>query len=317
MSFSSKAKNELALIRTEAKCCNRAELSGIIRVSGALEFGGLTVINLRITTENPAVARLVFILLKKVYKLHSGLVMKENKMLNKHHLYEIYIEKANDILLDLDLLRLEGDSILLNDAFPEKLVSKKCCKKAYLRGVFLGGGSISAPEKSYHMELITHNQTYAEQLADFMNSQFNLGAKTTLRKKNYIVYLKESEKIVDFLNVIGAHKTLLDYENVRIIKQMRNNVNRVVNCETANLSKTIDAAYEQIAAIRILDDHIGLEALPERLREIARIRVDNPEASLKELGELVSPPIGKSGVNHRLKKILEMAEKYNIGRGMV
>lgn len=317
MSFSSKAKNELARIRTEGICCNRAELSGIVRVSGSLEFAGKNLMNLRIVTENPAVARLIFILFKKVYRLHSDLVMKENKTLNKHHLYEIYIKNANEILTDLDILRVEEDSYLLNDQLPKNLLKKNCCKKAYLRGIFLGGGSLSAPEKSYHLELITHNDYYADELVNFMNTHYNLGAKYTLRKKNYIVYMKESEKIVDFLNIISAHQTLLAYENVRIIKQMRNDVNRVVNCETANLTKTIDASYEQINAIKIIDETEGLDSLPDRLREIAYARLENPESSLKELGESLSPPIGKSGVNHRLKKLLEIADTIQRRRGIL
>ncbi len=315
MSFSSKAKNELALIRTEGKCCNRAELSGIVRVSGVLEFGGRNRMDLRITTENPAVARLIFILFKKIYKQHSELIMKENRNLNKHHSYEIFIENANAILTDLDILRLTEDGYELNDDLPESLLKKQCCKKAYLRGIYLGGGSLSAPEKSYHLELITHNQQFADQLVSFMNSNYDLGSKSTIRKKNFIVYIKESEKIVDFLNVIGAHQTLLDYENVRIIKQMRNNVNRVVNCETANLTKTIDASYIQINAIKAIDDYEGIESLPEKLQDIAYIRLENPDASLKELGEMASPPIGKSGVNHRLKKIIEIAENIQRRRG--
>lgn len=315
MSFSSKAKNELALIRTEGKCCNRAELSGIVRVSGVLEFGGRNRMDLRITTENPAVARLVFILFKKIYKQHSELIMKENRNLNKHHSYEIFIENANAILIDLDILRLTEDSYELNDDLPEGLLKKQCCKKAYLRGIYLGGGSLSAPEKSYHLELITHNQQFADQLVAFMNFNYELGSKSTIRKKNFIVYIKESEKIVDFLNVIGAHQTLLDYENVRIIKQMRNNVNRVVNCETANLTKTIDASYVQINAIKAIDDYEGLESLPDRLQDIAYLRLEHPDASLKELGEMASPPIGKSGVNHRLKKIMEIAENIQRRRG--
>lgn len=315
MSFSSKAKNELALIRTEGKCCNRAELAGIVRVSGVLEFGGKNRMDLRITTENPAVARLVFILFKKIYKQHSELIMKENRNLNKHHSYEIYIENANTILTDLDIFRVTEDSYELNDDLPDGLLKKQCCKKAYLRGIYLGGGSLSAPEKSYHLELITHNQQFADQLVAFMNSNYDLGSKSTIRKKNFIVYIKESEKIVDFLNVIGAHQTLLDYENVRIIKQMRNNVNRVVNCETANLTKTIDASYVQINAIKTIDDYEGLETLPDRLQDIAYLRLENPDASLKELGEMASPPIGKSGVNHRLKKILEIADNIQRRRG--
>ncbi len=310
MSFSSKSKNEVVHIRSEGPCCNRAQLSGIIRVCGMIELGGLNTLNLRVTTENPAVARLVFILLKKLFKYQGKLTMRENKNLNKHHSYELLVKGSNEMLSELGILNLELGSMVLNDGLPLGLIEKPCCKRAYLRGVYLGSGSLSAPNKSYHLEIITHNEAYAEALAAFINTTFELGAKYTARKKNFIVYIKESEKIVDFLNIIGAHQTLLEYENVRIIKQMRNNVNRVVNCETANLNKTVNASYEQIFAIETLDRAIGLSALPERLREIAELRLDNPEATLVELGELLIPPIGKSGVNHRLKKIVEMASKY-------
>jgi hypothetical protein len=311
MSFSSTSKNELSRIRSEGRCCNKAELSGIIRVSGALEFGGKNAMNLRIVTENPAVARLVFVLLKKGYKLHTELIMKENKILNKHHSYEMFIEHANELLTDLDILRLDGDAYLLNDKLPHNLIKKSCCRKAYLRGIYLGGGSLSAPEKSYHLELITHNEYFASQLVNFINDTYDLGTKMTARKKNYIVYIKESEKIVDFLNIIGAHQTLLEYENIRIIKQMRNNVNRVVNCETANLTKTADAAFEHLQAIEAIEESVGLDYLDDKLREMAELRTENPEATLKELGEMSSPPIGKSGVNHRLKKIMEIAEQIS------
>lgn len=309
MSFSSTAKNELARIKTEGRCCNRAELSGIIRVSGALEFGGKNMMNLRVVTENPAVARLIFVFLKKLYQLNTELIMKENKVLNKHHSYEMFIENANALLTDLSILKMDGGAYLLNDDLPIGILKKNCCKKAYLRGIFLGGGSLSAPEKSYHLELITHNEFYAEQLVLFINDLYDLGAKVTARKKNFIVYIKESERIVDFLNVIGAHQTLLEYENIRILKQMRNNVNRVVNCETANLTKTADAAFEHIHAIEAIIETVGLDYLDDRLREIAEVRLENPEATLKELGEMLTPTIGKSGVNHRLKKIIEISEQ--------
>lgn len=310
MSFSSKAKNEVVHIRTEGPCCNRAQLSAMIRVSGALELGGFKTLNLRVTTENPAVARLVFILLKKLYKHQGELTMKENKNLNKHHTYEIFVQNANHILLDLEILKKHDDDIVIHETLPTALLKKSCCKRAYVRGVYLGSGSLSAPSKSYHLEIITHSEVYAEALTEGLNNWFELSAKFTARKNNFIVYIKESEKIVDFLNVIGAHQMLLEYENVRIIKQMRNDVNRVVNCETANLNKTINAAYDQVNAIELIEKHEGLSSLPDKLIEIAQLRLDNPDASLSELGEMLIPPMGKSGVNHRLKKIMAIAEKY-------
>lgn len=309
MSFSSQSKNEVARIHTEGKCCNRAQLAGIVRVSSSLELVGFKQINLRITTENAAVARWIFSFTKKLYQLSGSLSMKENKTLHRHHSYDIFIEKANDILVNLGIIGPEGNIFEIVSEMPDFIFQKECCKRAYLRGVYLGSGSLSDPGKSYHFEIVCHDETYAGNLVVFLNSFYDLSSKYTMRKQNFIVYIKESEKIVDFLNIIGAHQTLLEFENIRIIKQMRNNVNRVVNCETANLNKTIDAAYDQIQAIEYLEKSLGLHSIPEKLREVAEKRLDNPDATLLELGEMLNPPIGKSGVNHRLKKIIQLAEK--------
>ena len=179
-------------------------------------------------------------------------------------------------------------------------------KKAYLRGAFLGGGSISDPEKNYHMEFVTNNEDYANSLRDLINS-FGLNSKIVARKNSFVVYLKESEQISDLLSMIGAYQALLSLQSTKIVKEMRNNVNRIVNCETANLSKTVNAAVRQVENIKLIHNKIGISSLPENLQEIALLRVENEDMSLKELGEMLNPPISKSGVNHRLKKIEQIA----------
>ena len=179
-------------------------------------------------------------------------------------------------------------------------------KKAYLRGAFLGGGSISDPEKNYHMEFVTNNEDYANSLRDLINS-FGLNSKIVARKNSFVVYLKESEQISDLLSMIGAYQALLSLQSTKIVKEMRNNVNRIVNCETANLSKTVNAAVRQVENIKLIQNKIGISSLPENLQEIALLRVENEDMSLKELGEMLNPPISKSGVNHRLKKIEQIA----------
>jgi len=196
---------------------------------------------------------------------------------------------------------------IFRDTVEGLLIQQSCCKRAYIRGAFLASGSISDPEKSYHFEVVCRTMEQAKQLQDVINS-FEMEAKIVERKKHFVVYLKEGSQIVDILNVMEAHVALMNLENVRILKEMRNSVNRKVNCETANISKTVNAAVKQLEDIVYIRDTIGLDALPDGLREMAELRLEYPEAPLKELGTYLNPPVGKSGVNHRLRKISTIAE---------
>lgn len=193
------------------------------------------------------------------------------------------------------------------EALDGLLLQQGCCKRAYIRGAFLAAGSISNPDKSYHFEIVCRYMEQARQLQDVINS-FALDAKIVERKNHFVVYLKEGSQIVDILNVMEAHVALMNLENVRILKEMRNAVNRKVNCETANISKTVNAAVKQVEDIIFIRDTIGFHNLPDNLREIAELRLEYPEAPLKELGTYLNPPVGKSGVNHRLRKISLLAE---------
>jgi len=185
----------------------------------------------------------------------------------------------------------------------------QCCRKAFLRGAFLAGGSISDPEKTYHLELTSRTRLQAQQLSRILGT-FKLKARIIMRKGSFVTYLKEGENIVDFLNIIGAHSALMELENVRILKGMRNTVNRIVNCETANLEKTVNASIRQVENIKYIAENIGFDTLPESLRDIAELRLEYNDANLVELGQLLTPPIGKSGVNHRLRKLDQIAEKH-------
>ncbi len=305
MSFTSKIKNDLSKMTQDSKKCQKAELSGVIRSSGIVEMEGFHQVNLTVRTENAAVARMVFIFFKKIYKLHTELLIKKGSGVKKGNQYEMTLDGAEEILLDLGIIENLEEFLKVVNGVPEFVFEDENCLRSYLRGVFLGCGSVSNPEKSYHLEFSLHSESYARSLMATLNG-YDLGAKTIPRKTGFIVYIKESEKIVDLLNIIGAHTALLDFENVRILKDMRNQVNRLVNCETANLNKTVNAAYTQIAVIKDLDDHVGIEQLPEGLKQLAELRMENPELSLKELGEMMTPPIGKSGVNHRFKKMESM-----------
>ncbi|THE14120.1 DNA-binding protein WhiA [Bacillus timonensis] len=312
MSFASETKKELTNLDIK-DCCAKAELSALIRMNGALSFSNQKVV-VDIQTENAAIARRIYTLLKKCYNVGVELLVRKKMRLKKNNVYIVrLIEDAKDILEDLKIF--EGFS--LQQEISPALVAKKCCKRSYLRGAFLAGGSVNNPEtSSYHLEIFSLYKDHNDSLCELMNV-FDLNAKTLERKKGYITYLKEAEKITEFLNVIGAHQALLRFEDVRIVRDMRNSVNRLVNCETANLNKTIGASIRQVENIRYIDETVGLGILPDKLREIAELRVAYQDVTLKELGEMVtSGKISKSGINHRLRKIDEIADKLRAGQSI-
>ncbi|WP_043930305.1 DNA-binding protein WhiA [Bacillus sp. EB01] len=310
MSFASETKKELTNI--EAKpCCQKAELSALIRMNGSLSYSNRKLV-VDIQTENAAIARRIYTLIKKNYQTEVELLVRKKMRLKKNNVYIVRLARyTKEILEDLMII---GEGFTINHAISAELLKKKCCKRAYLRGAFLAGGSVNNPEtSSYHFEIYSMYKEHNDSLCELMNT-FGLNSKTLERKKGYITYLKEAEKITEFLNIIGAHNALLRFEDVRIVRDMRNSVNRLVNCETANLNKTIGASLRQVENIRFIDRTVGLEILPGKLREIAELRVAYQDVTLKELGEMVSGgAISKSGINHRLRKIDEIAEKLRAG----
>ena len=314
MSFSSKVKGEICRYIDITKREALAEISAIMKVSGTIAFTGKG-LAFRITTENPSSARLIFTLLKEHFDIHSKLMVKKSNSLKKNNIYMVVIDAemgVKELLEETGILK-EIDGIMsLDYTIDPSFVDTIETKKAYIRGAFLGGGSISNPEKTYHLEFVTHSEEYANDLCALVNS-CGLNSKVIQRKNSFIIYIKEGEQIVDLLNILGAHTCLLELENIRIKKEMRNNVNRLVNCETANLSKTVNAAVRQVESIKLIRDSRGLKRLPQNLREIAELRLQYPEESLKELGQLLDPPVGKSGVNHRLRKIEKIAEEVRSG----
>ncbi len=323
MSFSSSVKNELCRIEVGHKCCLLSELAAVIRVSGAIRTAPNGDINIRIVTENAAFARKLFTSIKSIHNIYPEVITRKSKKLKKHISYILIITSsmgARNILESLGILSKCTDcksynNVVLDLSVLERgILKKSCCKKAYLRGAFLAGGSISDPEKTYHLEIANHSMELANETSYIMNN-FGLNAKVIKRKGAYIVYLKEGENIVDFLNIVGAHSSLMELENIRILKEMRNNVNRIVNCETANLEKTVNASVRQVENIKYIKENVGFDNLPDNLREIAELRLEYDNANLKELGEMLSPPLGKSGVNHRLRKLDEIAENVRELKG--
>lgn len=308
MSFSAKTKNELARIIPEKSCCQMAELAALVRMDGVIQISAGNRVTLNISTENAAVARKIFSMLKTLFNIHTEVLMRKGVRLKKHNSYLIRVgdpEKVQTILKAIGVLDLEGE---FAEGIYYEFLAKECCRRAYLRGVFLGGGSVSNPEGDYHLEIITSDAKHAEAICRLIR-RYKLPAKVGSRKNWQVVYLKGSEAIVALLNIIGAHTALLNFENVRIVKDMRNQVNRLVNCETANLNKTVNAAVRQLDSIRLVAKTLGIEKLPAGLRDVAEVRLQYPEVSLKELGELLDPPVGKSGVNHRIRKLEKLADK--------
>lgn len=311
MSFSVKVKNEICRYTDMGREEAAAELSAIMKVSGTLMFGSNRQFRFKVSTENPAIARFVFTLLKDKFEIHAKILMKKNNSLKKNNIYVVVIMEqvhVKSLLAEIGLFKEDGNIFSLDYSIPEIFFKKDIYKRAYIRGAFLGGGSISNPEKTYHLEFVTHNNDYACDLSRLIND-YGLNSKVIQRKSSFIVYLKEGEQIVNLLGLIGAHSSLLELENVRIMKDMRNNVNRLVNCETANLSKTVNAAVRQTESIKLIEREIGLMRLPANLREIAQLRLKYPDESLKQLGKMLNPPVGKSGVNHRLRRIEKIAEE--------
>lgn len=311
MSFSGDVKNEMARANAEKKCCMLAEIAGFIRMCGSVQLSGGGKMNLRITTENPAIARLFIKRIKNYFGVGAVLSIEQSNVLKKNRIYELTIEaedNAEQILRETGILRVKEGCNYFPDDISSDITKMRCCKKAYLRGAFMGAGTISNPDKSYHMEIVCSSEILASDIKKLINS-FGLRSKVAKRRNSYVVYLKESEQISDFLALLGASNQVLEFENIRIIKELRNKTNRIVNCESANMDKAINSAARQIESIRLIESKRGLDSLPVNLRSVAELRLENPESSLAELGALLKPPLQKSGVNHRFRKLEEIAEK--------
>lgn len=294
MSFSSEVKQELAVSFAKSRHCMLAELSAIINYTGKVSILKGEV-SLLLQTDNQLVREKYGVLLERLFHIEPrGRKMSQGETLKVLEGVKLW-NKANHCFKNTSVV----DGIL---------IQQNCCKRAFIRGAFLSAGSISNPNKGYHFEIVCTSLPQAKQIQSAMNS-FEADAKIVSRKKNQVVYVKEGTHIVDLLNVMGAHEALMNLENVRIVKEMRNSVNRQVNCETANISKTVNAAVRQIEDIVYIRDHMGLESLPDHLREMALLRLKYPDVPLKELGSYLNPPVGKSGVNHRLRKLSKIAEE--------
>jgi DNA-binding protein WhiA len=309
MSFSGEVKEELSRQTGNARHCQIAELAGVLLLCGTIHLSADDAPAIGLQTENIHAARKYAALLGRAFRIVPEVrVRRHGKRSVSYLLYVAEPEQAARVLQAVRLLSPEGG---LEEDIPlvhSRVVRNSCCRRAFLRGAFLAAGSVSDPNRSYHFEIVCDGEYQAEQLKELIRS-LSIDAKTVRRKKYSVVYVKEGAQIADLLGMMDARVALLKLENVRILKEMRGSVNRKVNCETANINKTVNAAVKQIEDIRYIRDTAGLSSLSNGLDEIARIRLQYPEATLKELGMLLHPAVGKSGVNHRLRKLSSIAEK--------
>jgi DNA-binding protein WhiA len=289
MSFSSNVKNELLGVMPEARHCKIAEIAAVYAILG--DRGNTA--GLAIRTENERLARKFFTLLKKAFNIEKDLRISTVER-GKRSAFRVELSDSG-----------KADDIRKATSHP-MLLSMECCRRSYLWGAFLAAGSISAPEKYYHLEIVCPDGDVAEMIRSTMRKLGLLG-KIAVRKGSSVVYLKEGDQIVQVLGEMGAGYALMDLENVRIMRDIRGKVNRQVNCETANLGKAVATGVRQREDILYIREQVGLGSLPKQLREMAEVRLAYPDAPLKDLGEYLDPKIGKSGVNHRLKKLSSIA----------
>ncbi len=305
MSYASEVKKELTGLEVHRGNA-KAELMALIRMNGSVGLANHQLV-LNVATESPAIARRIYTLIKDFYQIETDIFVRRKMKLKKNNTYVVRLRyHARELLTDLGII----DGLSIREDVPMELLKNDLMIRSYLRGAFLAGGSVNNPETSrYHLEIYSLYEEHNETIAKMIN-RYHLNARTTSRRSGYIVYLKEAEKIANFLQLIGATSSMLKFENIRIVRDMRNSVNRLVNCENANMDKVANASNRQIENIRLIDQRVGLNQLPPKLQMIAKTRLAHQEVSLKELGELVPDgPISKSGVNHRLRKINQYADK--------
>ena len=315
MSFALDVKKELTTIQVTKKCCQLAQIAGFLRVAGGVVYEGGGRMGVRVTTHSPAVARLFITLIKEYFGTKGSLSIDDAALpLSGARTYQLNITSemnAEGILREVNYIDVKEGLNYVTDGIDADIVKKRCCKKAYLRGLFLACGTVTDPAKAYHLELSCASEYLAGDVRKLVNS-FGLKARVARRRSRWVVYLKDSEQIADFLGIIGAASQLFKFENMRVTREVRGTANRISNCENANLQKSVNAAQRQIADIKLIEKNRGLDSLPSKLRQAAEARLENPELPLSELAAVMDPPLAKSGLNHRFAKLAEIAE--GIGR---
>jgi DNA-binding protein WhiA len=304
LSFTAQIKNEISALDALRDCCLTAELAALARVIGSIHLAPKPG-TLVLSTESPAVARKIFKLAKHIGWL-SAVTVRYYSRPRRYHLFIVQLplqQAGQSLLRKLGLADRRGR---LRDRLDQRILARGCCRRAFLRGCFLGSGFINRPGSDNHLEFVVGSSEAAEEI-DGVLAQFGLTAGVRERKSGFGVYLKEAEQLAEVLRIIGANQGMLAFENNRIIRDMRNQVNRLVNCETSNMDKSVRTGLEQAEMIKDIAASVGLSSLQPNLRRIAELRLEHPEASLADLGRLLDPPLGKSGVNHRLRELRRIA----------
>ena len=311
MSFTSDVKKELSTKIEKNAHCRVAVIAALISSCTDIKIDENDNYTLVFMTDTEVTAFMFATLIEKTFKYQAYITEKENPLAAHNVTYQVIIDDTNivrNVLDKINLVDKYGEMRENLSVDHNGTISRECCKRAYLKGAFMASGSVSDPNKDYHLEINCPSKAKADFIKDLMGC-FGVNAKILSRKENYMVYVKEGESIGDLLKVMGATVAVMELENVRILKDMSNYYNRQTNCDAANIKKTVTTARRQIDDIQFIIDHVGIDYLPEKLQQIAVLRLENPEVSLVELGELMEPSLGKSGVNHRLRKISEIANK--------
>jgi len=311
-SFGDAVKEELAHLPVRKRCCARAELAALVRSCGAVELlGGDRAagrVGLAVHTDRPAVARRIIQTAKALAPVQTEVMVERLRRLRKNLTYTVRMAPQPDLVPLLRRLGVLDRRGLIRDTGPDELLEKDCCRRSYLRGIFLGKGWVSAPDRGHHLELTADNTEEADFIGQLL-FDFGLPVRLNARKAAIVLYLKDAGQVSRFLSVVGAHTALLKFEDVRVFKEMKNRVNRQVNADTANAGKTADAGARQVAAIERLKTNGGFARLRPALQELAHLRLGNPEASLKELGEMMFPRVSKSAINHRMRELIHLGEE--------
>jgi len=309
VTFSERVKNELVR-RKKDECpeCAYAELGGFVHTAGSISILGRQRLSVTVEVDRPAIARRVFTLVKRLFGVHSVIAVRRSSRLGRHNTYVVNIPPSAQVTEVVRRLHVLDDDSSLTRGIPSRLVGDKCCQRAYLRGAFVVRGYVNDPVKGYHLEVTSNSFDHASDLVK-LTTKWDIKAKTTEHKQRHILYVKGADDVSRFLQVIGADMALLEFENVRAMKDVRNQVNREVNCETANVNKTVEAAARQIDDIRLIDREIGIRSLKKSLQDVAVLRLEMPSATMEELGQALTPAVSKSTVSYRFKRIAAIADE--------
>jgi cell division protein WhiA len=308
MIFSTEVKQELASVKTEKSCCVISELNALTQFCGTMTLLGNNRMNLFYRTKNATVAKRIFVLLKRKYAITAAPRLEKYTRFGGQRFYILQLnqEDSHKLLLALHILKTDKGALTFRGV-PRRTLIKKCCQRAFLRGAFLGAGSMTTHGKGYHLEFSTPLPERAETIRKIL-FKCDIAGKCIQRRGNAVLYIKDSEKIAIVLALMGASQALLQMENIRAQRSLRESVTRMTNCDQQNLNRQLTAAQRQAEAIKSISLQKGINHLPKSLQEAARLRLSNPDVSLEQLGRLLSPPVGKSGINHKMRQIITIAK---------